>query len=187
MSGSGPRPVGWATGLGAASSSCSYAAIAIAKSLFQKGASAAVGARVPVRLDQPRVGARPGAVGADRLAVHARRVPRRDRDDRADDACCCGCSSAARSRSRPASTRIEADTGHQHHMRRRAAVLARAADLGAGVVGRRAQLPRRLADAVEGDHDRVPARRVHRPARQRLLRRPVPHERAGAAADDART
>ena len=30
----------WATGLGAASSSCSYAAIAIAKSLFQKGASA---------------------------------------------------------------------------------------------------------------------------------------------------
>jgi uncharacterized membrane protein YraQ (UPF0718 family) len=34
------RPVAWATGLGAASSSCSYAAIAIAKSLFQKGASA---------------------------------------------------------------------------------------------------------------------------------------------------
>jgi uncharacterized membrane protein YraQ (UPF0718 family) len=33
--------VAWATGLGAASSSCSYAAIAIAKSLFQKGASAA--------------------------------------------------------------------------------------------------------------------------------------------------
>src|SRR2546430_2886773 len=41
MSGSGPRPVALATGLGAASSSCSYAAIAIAKSLFQKGASAA--------------------------------------------------------------------------------------------------------------------------------------------------
>jgi uncharacterized protein len=41
LSGSGPRPVGLATGLGAASSSCSYAAIAIAKSLFQKGASAA--------------------------------------------------------------------------------------------------------------------------------------------------
>jgi uncharacterized membrane protein YraQ (UPF0718 family)/YHS domain-containing protein len=41
LSGSGPRPVGWATALGAASSSCSYAAIAIAKSLFQKGASAA--------------------------------------------------------------------------------------------------------------------------------------------------
>jgi hypothetical protein len=41
MSGSGARSIGWATGLGAASSSCSYAAIAIAKSLFQKGASAA--------------------------------------------------------------------------------------------------------------------------------------------------
>ena len=40
MSGRGARPVGWATGLGAASSSCSYAAIAIAKTLFQKGASA---------------------------------------------------------------------------------------------------------------------------------------------------
>jgi uncharacterized protein len=41
LGGSGMRPVALATGLGAASSSCSYAAIAIAKSLFQKGASAA--------------------------------------------------------------------------------------------------------------------------------------------------
>jgi uncharacterized protein len=41
LSGSGPRAVGLATGLGAASSSCSYAAVAIAKSLFEKGASAA--------------------------------------------------------------------------------------------------------------------------------------------------
>ena len=41
LSGSGPRPIAWATGLGAASSSCSYAAVAIAKSLFEKGASAA--------------------------------------------------------------------------------------------------------------------------------------------------
>jgi len=41
LSGSGVRPVALASGLGAASSSCSYAAIAIAKSLFQKGASAA--------------------------------------------------------------------------------------------------------------------------------------------------
>ena len=40
LSGSGPRPVARATALGAASSSCSYAAVAIAKSLFQKGASA---------------------------------------------------------------------------------------------------------------------------------------------------
>src|SRR5215212_541186 len=41
LSGGGLRPIAKATGLGAASSSCSYAAIAIAKSLFQKGASAA--------------------------------------------------------------------------------------------------------------------------------------------------
>jgi uncharacterized protein len=41
LGGSGLRPVALATGLGAASSSCSYAAIAIAKSLFGKGASAA--------------------------------------------------------------------------------------------------------------------------------------------------
>src|SRR5436190_4942460 len=40
LAGEGFGPVAKATGLGAASSSCSYAAIAIAKSLFQKGASA---------------------------------------------------------------------------------------------------------------------------------------------------
>jgi uncharacterized protein len=40
LAGSGLGPLARATGLGAASSSCSYAAIAIAKSLFQKGASA---------------------------------------------------------------------------------------------------------------------------------------------------
>jgi uncharacterized membrane protein YraQ (UPF0718 family)/YHS domain-containing protein len=41
LSGEGAAPLARATGLGAASSSCSYAAIAIAKSLFQQGASAA--------------------------------------------------------------------------------------------------------------------------------------------------
>jgi hypothetical protein len=40
LAGDGAGPVLRATALGAASSSCSYAAIAIAKSLFQKGASA---------------------------------------------------------------------------------------------------------------------------------------------------
>jgi uncharacterized protein len=40
LAGSGPAPVVRATALGAASSSCSYAAVAIAKSLFEKGASA---------------------------------------------------------------------------------------------------------------------------------------------------
>jgi uncharacterized protein len=41
LGGEGARPIALATALGAASSSCSYAAIAIAKSLFAKGASAA--------------------------------------------------------------------------------------------------------------------------------------------------
>jgi uncharacterized protein len=41
LGGSGAASVARATGLGAASSSCSYAAVAIAKSLFEKGASAA--------------------------------------------------------------------------------------------------------------------------------------------------
>jgi uncharacterized membrane protein YraQ (UPF0718 family) len=40
LAGDGLAPVARATGLGAASSSCSYAAIAIARSLFAKGASA---------------------------------------------------------------------------------------------------------------------------------------------------
>jgi uncharacterized membrane protein YraQ (UPF0718 family)/YHS domain-containing protein len=40
LAGDGVAPLAKATGLGAASSSCSYAAVAIAKSLFQKGASA---------------------------------------------------------------------------------------------------------------------------------------------------
>ncbi|HEX4753177.1 MAG TPA: permease [Solirubrobacterales bacterium] len=40
LSGEGFGPIAKATGLGAASSSCSYAAIAIARSLFAKGASA---------------------------------------------------------------------------------------------------------------------------------------------------
>jgi uncharacterized protein len=41
LGGGGSRPVVLATALGAASSSCSYAAVAIARSLFAKGASAA--------------------------------------------------------------------------------------------------------------------------------------------------
>jgi uncharacterized membrane protein YraQ (UPF0718 family) len=41
LAGDGLGPIARATGLGAASSSCSYAAIAIARSLFAKGASAA--------------------------------------------------------------------------------------------------------------------------------------------------
>jgi uncharacterized membrane protein YraQ (UPF0718 family) len=39
LAGDGPRELAIATGLGAASSSCSYAAVALARSLFRKGAS----------------------------------------------------------------------------------------------------------------------------------------------------
>ena len=39
LGGRGPAAVARATGLGAASSSCSYAAVALARSLFRKGAS----------------------------------------------------------------------------------------------------------------------------------------------------
>lgn len=39
LAGDSPRALAWATGLGAASSSCSYAAVALARSLFRKGAS----------------------------------------------------------------------------------------------------------------------------------------------------
>ena len=39
LEGDSPRNLAWATGLGAASSSCSYAAVALARSLFRKGAS----------------------------------------------------------------------------------------------------------------------------------------------------
>src|SRR5438093_2282355 len=40
MAGSGVGPAATATGLGAASSSCSYGAIAIARSMFERGARA---------------------------------------------------------------------------------------------------------------------------------------------------
>jgi uncharacterized membrane protein YraQ (UPF0718 family) len=39
LSDDSPRSLGWAMGLGAASSSCSYASVAIARGLFRKGAS----------------------------------------------------------------------------------------------------------------------------------------------------
>ena len=101
--------------LGAASSSCSYAAVAIAPLAVRQGRLGGQRARLPVRLDQPRVGARAGAVGADRLAVHARRVPRRDRDDRADGAAAAAVRQPEREEARRARTREAADPGHQHH------------------------------------------------------------------------
>ena len=116
---------------------------------------------------------------------------------------CCGCCSAGSSRSPSTSAgivmivlmalllrrvRLAASSrtgararsstptpGHQHHTAGEQLSWRQRLTSASRLVGRRAQLPRRLADAVEGDHDRLPARRVRRPARQRLLQRPVPH------------
>src|SRR4051812_20677024 len=83
LAGSGPKPVGLATALGAASSSCSYGDRHRQEPVRQ-GRLGGHGAGLPVRLHEPGVGARAGAVGADRLAVHPGRVPGRARDDRPD-------------------------------------------------------------------------------------------------------
>jgi Predicted permease len=91
LAGDGPRPLAWATGLGAASSSCSYAAIAIAKSLFQKG-SRAEAAGLVVRSvtdgDARVVGVRLTSRGEDRLqtgliAIRAERQQLLEHLDRA--------------------------------------------------------------------------------------------------------
>ena len=142
----------WATGLGAASSSCSYAAIAIAKSLFQKGASPPsalafqfastnlvweLGLVLWVLIGWQftlaeyvggivMIVADGGAAAPVRLARGSRRRPAPRAATR----------TPATSTTRPASS---------CRWRERLT-------LGAGVVGRGAQLPRRLADAVEGDH-----------------------------------
>ena len=179
LAGDGPRPLVWATGLGAASSSCSYAAIAIGKSIFQKGASAVVDPRLPVRVDEPRVGARARPVGADRLAVRAGRVRRRPRDDRADGAPSSPLRLAAGSRSGPRGTRRR-PTPATSTTRSASSSAAQADHERIGLVGRRPQLPRRLADAVEGDHPRLRVRRVRRPPRQRLLQRALPDRRPRA-------
>ena len=54
LGGHGARPVALATALGAASSSCSYAAVAIARVAVRQGRLGGQRAGLPVRLDQPR-------------------------------------------------------------------------------------------------------------------------------------
>ena len=181
LSGGGARPVALATALGAASSSCSYAAVAIAKSLFQKGASAAsalafqfastnlvweLGLVLWILIGWQFALAEfvGGLVMIALMAISLRavRLAPRSRRRRA----------STRRTPRPAtSTTPPAPTS-----------VARAAALGRGVVGRRAQLPRRLADALEGDRHRLPARRIHRPPADGLLQRAVPDRRPAAAA-----
>ena len=168
LSGGGPKSIGWATGLGAASSSCSYAAVAIGKSLFQKGASAAsalafqfastnlvweLGLVLWVLIGWQFTVAEylGGIVMIVLMAALLRLFVNRRLEEQAREHA------------------QQADSGHQHHSVSEHAQLASAADLTRRVVRRRPQLPRRLADAVEGDHARVRARRVRGPARQRLL------------------
>ena len=108
-------------------------------------------AGVPVRLDQPRLGARPRAVGADRMAVHARRVPRGHRDDRRDVADVAAVRLAAPGRSAREHAEAAA-VGHQHQAAGTEGCGGGRASEPRRVVGRRAQLPRRLADALQGDN-----------------------------------
>ena len=137
---------------------------------------------LPVRLDEPRLGAGPGAVGAHRLAVHPRRVPRRPRDDRSHVDAAARLRLAprrgGRARARAARRRRSPARRGEHEP-----ALARAADLGRRLVRRGPQLPRRLADAVEGDLLRLPAGGLHRAAGRRLLQRPLPRRRPGGRPD----
>ena len=77
-----PRSLAVATGFGAASSSCSYAAVALARSLFRKGASftSAMAFEIASTNLVIELGHHPGP--PDRLAVHRRRVRRRAGHDR---------------------------------------------------------------------------------------------------------
>ncbi len=77
-----PRTLVIAAGLGAASSSCSYAAVALARALFRKGAdfTAAMAFEIASTNLVIELGRDPRA--ADGLAVHAGRVHRRPADDR---------------------------------------------------------------------------------------------------------
>ena len=158
LSGSGLAPMAKATGLGAASRSCSYAAIAIAKSLFQKGASAAtalafqfastnlvweLGLVLWVLIGWQFTLAEfvgglvmIGLMWA-MLRLFVSRAPRGGR------------------------ARARTSGGHRPRPPHGSAsdALARALDLGSAW-STWPQLPRRLADALEGDHGRLPARRA---------------------------
>ncbi len=187
LSGSGPRPLAWATGLGAASSSCSYAAIAIAKSLFQKGASAAsaltfqfastnlvweLGLVLWVLIGWQFTLAEylGGVIMIVLMAIGLRAFV-----------------SPALEEQRPPPRPAGRRRPPAPRRRRGEPRLARAPDLVLGLVGRGGQLPRRLADALEGDRDRLPARRLHRAARQRLLQQPLRQGRARPSWSRSRT
>ena len=146
-----------------------------------EGRVSQLGAGVPVRLDQPRLGARPRALGADRLAVRARRVRRRARDDRCDGG------AAARVRFAPpraggARARAPCRQRPSAPQRGRADELAGTADRRGGLVGCRAQLSRRLADALEGDRRRFSDCGLRRAASGECVAEPLPRRLAARRA-----
>jgi hypothetical protein len=160
LGGRGARELLRSTGLGAASSSCSYAAIAIAKSLFQKGASFA--SAMAFQFASTNLVFEIGIVmwiflgweftlaefvgGVFLITLMWAGVRPRARACRRDG------------------------TRASHGGHRRLGV-AGAADIVRRLVRRRAQLPRRLGDALEGDRLRLPDRRFHRAAAALVLQR----------------
>ena len=154
----------WRPASGAASSSCSYAAIAIAKCLFQKGASAATALAFQFASTnlvwelglvlwmligwQFTLAEYLGGIVMIVLMTLLLRAVRL----------------AAARGARRASTPRRPTAGHQHHSAGEQMSLRERLTSRLGVVGRRPQLPRRLADALEGDRDRLPARRLRRPS-----------------------
>ena len=177
-----------ATGLGAASSSCSYAAIAIAKSMFAKGASLV--SAMTFQFASTNLVFELGLVlwlflgwrftlaefvggivliALMWLALDRARLTRAERRrSRAH---------AAGSRHRPRAPR-----GGQ-----RGAAAAAEAPLAAGVVGRRAQLPRRLGDVVEGDPGRLRDRRLRLDAAGERVQPALPDRRLDARCASSRT
>ena len=144
-------------------------------------------AGLPVRLHQPRLGARAGDLDPARLAVRAGRVPRRLRDDRADgaDAAALRLAEARAAGARARARRRRPD--HQHHAAGERMGWRERLTSASGLVGRRPQLPRRLEDALEGDHDRLPARRLHRRCSATTSSTPLHRRRAASGADASRT
>ena len=89
-----PRTLAIATGLGAASSSCSYAAVALARSLFRKGANFT--AAMAFEIASTNLVIELGIILALLMGWQftAGRVRRRPHHDRRCWRCCSGCSCA---------------------------------------------------------------------------------------------
>ena len=121
-----PRTLAVAAGLGAASSSCSYAVGRARPVAVSQGRRLHRRDGVPVRLHQPRRRARDHPRGPDRLAVHRRRVRRRPDHDRADGAAVPALPEADDGRrgataGRPRRARAHGGTRRDGHERHRAA------------------------------------------------------------------